>query len=198
MCSASRPQDAQSNKVAQSLRVAIGNVITITSPYGLPNAAMNAQYLVQLTSTGVSPVVWSLAPASNPLPAGLTLGSAGAITGTPTQTGFFNFAVRAIGNDGQQALKVLSINVQSPLTITTTSLNNVDLFSGGPGCVSASNGSGTRFWDISLGALPQGLTINSSNGCFNGSALITGTFTFTVRVTDQSSPPQAGHARVHD
>ena len=177
-----------SNMQSFTLRVGTGNVIT--NPYSLPNAAQNHTYAVQLFATGVGPITWSLLPAASGLPPGITLSPSGLLSNPPTSTGFFSFGVRAIDTNGVEATEILAISVSQPLTITTTSLNNVDLFSGGPNCVSASNGNGTRTWDISLGALPAGLTINPTNGCFLGTVLSTGPFIFTVRVTDQSSPPQ--------
>jgi len=52
----------------------------------------------------------------------------------------------------------------------------------------ASGGTTPYSWDISSGALPQGLTLNSSTGQVSGTPTIEGTASFTVRVTDSSSP----------
>jgi hypothetical protein len=69
--------------------------LTITSEGDLPVARVNQAYSYQLTfSGGFPPVTWSL-PTGSTLPAGLTLNAnSGIISGTPTQTGQFNFTVR--------------------------------------------------------------------------------------------------------
>ena len=61
--------------------------------------------------------------------AGLPIGSPafdvnadGTITGTPTQTGSSSFTVRAVDSAGQVATAFVSMQVNQPLIITTTSL----------------------------------------------------------------------------
>lgn len=39
-------------------------------------------------------------------------------------------------------------------------------------------------WSIVLGALPAGITLDSATGILSGTPTVTGTFNFTVRVTD--------------
>jgi hypothetical protein len=41
-------------------------------------------------------------------------------------------------------------------------------------------------WDISLGALPPGLLLNATTGTIAGTPSTTGSFAFTIRVTDVS------------
>jgi photosystem II stability/assembly factor-like uncharacterized protein len=186
--------DSANNSNVQSLTIRVGTINVITTPYRLTDGALDHLYDVVLTATGMAPITWSLAPPSsspptNLLPTGLSVTSNGHITGTPTVTGFFNFVVRAVDATGQAAVKVLAISIQSPLDITTTSLGNGVLFEGYGGCISTSNGVGTRTFTVSSGALPPGVLLQS-NGCFSGSTNGIGAFNFTVRVTDQSSPQQ--------
>jgi hypothetical protein len=53
--------------------------------------------------------------------------------------------------------------------------------------VGVSGGFGTFFWGVTSGALPPGLNLNSSNGNISGNPTSTGSFGFTLRVTDQTS-----------
>ena len=183
--------DSNGRDNLQSLSLQIGNVNTITSPYRLTDAPVNNAYNVQLTATGAGNT-WSMLPGSgNALPVGITLSAGGLLSGTPTATGYYNFGVRAIDNQGVEATKVLSISVTSPLVITTTNIGFGELFGIGLNCMSANGGIGSRTWSISGGALPPGLNINSANGCFNGSITALGNYNFTVRVTDQASIPQS-------
>ena len=64
----------------------------------LTNATITQSYNGQLTATGgIQPYTWSLA--SGTLPAGLTLNADGSITGTPSETGTFNFTAQATDSD---------------------------------------------------------------------------------------------------
>jgi len=80
------------------------NLITgpaATTPY-LPNANIGNQYIAQLNAVGgTAPYTWSLAPTSAGLPAGLTLGSNGRITGIPTgPAAIYDFTVRLMDSAG--------------------------------------------------------------------------------------------------
>ena len=170
----------------QSLTLRVG-VLTITSPYRLVDGALNAPYSLQLTAS--APATWSV-PQGSTLPPGLQINSAGLIFGTPDTLGYYNFIVRAVDANGLSVLKTLSIFITNPLTITTTSLGPGLLSQGYfGGCVGASGGVGNRTFDITAGAPPTGLTLNT-NGCFSGTILAFGTFNFTVRVTDSASVPE--------
>ncbi len=46
-------------------------------------------------------------------------------------------------------------------------------------------------WSITAGALPGGLTLNGTSGAIGGTPTTPGTFTFTVKVTDSSSPAKS-------
>lgn len=68
-------------------------VITV-NPATLPNGFTGAAYNQTLTQTGsVSAITWSVIAGA--LPTGLNLSADGALSGTPTATGVFNFTVKA-------------------------------------------------------------------------------------------------------
>ncbi|MGB8197871.1 MAG: Ig domain-containing protein [Acidimicrobiales bacterium] len=92
-------------------------VTSSSLPAGTVGVAYPSQ---QLTATGgTDSYTWSLA--SGALPAGLTLSSAGAITGTPTASGAFSFVVAATDANGQSIPGNLSIAVASATTTTVKS-----------------------------------------------------------------------------
>ena len=174
----------------------VGGINTITSPYRLTDGAVTKLYSLQLTASGATPIRWSLLPASSTPPPGLSLDpTSGVISGTPTATGYYNFGVRAVDATGQAAQKVLSISINNPLTITTTTLNDATAGDSYSGCLSRSNGVGPFTWALN-GEVPPGMAFNPTNpGCFDASMPArmlreTGTFSFTATVTDSSSPPQ--------
>jgi hypothetical protein len=85
--------------------------ITTTS---LPSGTVGTTYTTTLAASGgIAPYTWSLAGGA--LPPGLTLGSTGAITGTPTTAGTSNFTVRAADASlpAQTATRLLSLTINS-------------------------------------------------------------------------------------
>lgn len=171
---------------------AVLTILTTSLPDGITNVAYN-QTLAASGGTGTR--TWSLASGSGPLPTGLTLSSAGVISGNPTTPGTYNFTVQVVdsGVPQQTATRALSIRIGDPLLITTTS----PLPTGTAGVaynqtIAASGGIGNRAWNVSLGSVPPGLALNSTatNATLTGTPTTSGTFSFTVQVVDSSLPQQ--------
>jgi predicted RNA-binding protein with TRAM domain len=164
--------------------------ITTTS---LPDALAGAAYDQSIAETGgTMPYQWSITAGT--LPLGLSLDvSDGAITGTPSTTGQDTFTVTLTDAAGHSASGALTLVVDAATTslrgpppfITTTSLP-----SGVGGAAYAitpdvSGGTGPYTWSLSSGALPSGLSLNSSTGTITGTVSSGATSqTFTVRITD--------------
>ena len=132
---------------------------------------------------------WTLAGGT--LPAGLTLGTNGVITGTPTQSGTFAVEVQA-NADGASATKDLSLFVLAPLGIqtlvdktppttglTAKRLINQPLVTG----VKAVGGRGP-FTFSSEGEMPPGIMLDTATGSITGTGTTSGRYAFTVTVTD--------------
>jgi hypothetical protein len=127
--------------------------------------------------------------ASGALPPGLTLGAGtGLISGSPTDVGTYNFTVQITDTaqttvaSGQISITV----VPGPLLILTTG----DLTKGTSGVpysfvLQKKGGDPPYVWEIASGALPPGLSLNSSTGTISGTPTQDGTFSFTVRLRDQ-------------
>jgi len=101
--------------------------ITVTPPQALavkttslPNGVQNTTYAsTRLQATGgVGPYSWQLASGSSPLPAGLSLSAAGAISGTPTQAGAFSFTVQVTDSEATP------MTATGTITISITNLLN--------------------------------------------------------------------------
>jgi len=149
---------------------------------------MLQSYTATLTAAGgTGTQTWDLASGS--LPLGLTLSSAGVITGTPALAGTSSptFRVQDSGAPQQTATKQLSMTINLPTApnITTTTLPAGSLTVAYNQTVSATGGIGTLVWSVTGGALPPGLTLNASTGNISGTPTSMGAFPFTVRVTDQ-------------
>jgi hypothetical protein len=118
------------------------------------------------------------------LPNGLTLNSNGTITGTPTTDGTFSFTVRANGPGGTNTAN-LSIAVVPPIPGFTDSTVNGVAIVGTPYSdqIIASNATG---YSVFSGALPTGVSLNTTTGAIAGTPTIAGVFSFVIRATNSS------------
>ncbi|HYV44510.1 MAG TPA: putative Ig domain-containing protein, partial [Myxococcaceae bacterium] len=155
-----------------------------SSPATLPNAYLTTAYGFTLAATGgKSPFTWT---AGGGLPPGITLSPAGALTGTATATGAFTFSTTATDANGRTSSLSHTINVFQPPSITTTSplpdgYRNLSYSV----TLASTGGVAPPTWSITSGALPAGLTLGAASGTIAGTPTASGSFTFTVTLTDQ-------------
>jgi len=166
-----------------SLQVLPAVAITTAS---LPNATGGIPYSQTLAATGgAGSYTWSVAAGA--LPPGLNLSPQGALSGTPTLSGTYNFVVRATDTSGGFALKSFNLAVGASLAITTASqLPQASLGVQYAVTFAASGGNPPYVWTIAGGQVPPGLSLSQS-GALSGTPAAAGTYTFDVRVTDQSA-----------
>jgi hypothetical protein len=87
---------------------------TITST-NLPSATVNTAYSYSFqASGGVSPYTWALASNSGPLPSGVTLSSAGLLSGTATAAASYPFTVQVTDSAGNSASAPYTLIVNGP------------------------------------------------------------------------------------
>ena len=155
-------------------------VVTETLPIGKEEILYSG---VTLQATdGTTPYSWSVLSGS--LPSGLSLSSGGQISGTPISDGTYAFIVSVTDAEGRTASKSLSITINpNDPEITTTVLNYGEVGSTYTATLAAGGGTGTYTWEIISGSLPPGLSF--SDGVISGTPTQAGTYTFTVRITDQ-------------
>jgi hypothetical protein len=161
---------------------------------GLPAGVVNTSYQngVLQANGGVQPYTWSISAGS--LPAGLSLNAnTGAITGTPTATGTTSFTVKVTDSTqptSETATANLSITINGALTITTTSVPDGSVNSQYNATVNATGGLPPYNWSITSGSLPPGLSLTNNNTLtISGQPTTTGTYNFTLQVTDSESTP---------
>jgi len=169
------------------------NITTTT----LTNGTVGTAYSATLAETGGSgTLTWALASGSS-LPAGLSLSSSGAISGTPTAAGTTSFTVKVSdasgGHEGPvSATQQLSLTIApAQLTITTTSLSNGVVGTAYSASLTATGGTGATSWSVTTGNLPAGLSLSGST--ISGTPTITGSSTFTVTAKDAGSPAQTAN-----
>jgi hypothetical protein len=155
----------------------------------IPEVGINQAYSVQLTAGGGSVSSWSMAQGA--LPTGLTLGSNGVISGTPTQSGSFTFTVQANGSPNSDT-RQLTLFVSAPLELqslagakppatgwTSKAAVNAPLTTG----VKAVGGRAPYAF-TSTGALPPGITLNPTTGALTGAGTTAGKYAAKIAVTD--------------
>jgi hypothetical protein len=133
----------------------------------------------QLTATGgTGPYTFS----ATGLPAGLTMSSSGAISGTPTVNGTFNYTVTIKDKTGHTGTLNCSVKVLPPVTATGGKCGGQKWKAISPVNLSGSGGAGGPY-SFKCGSLPPGLNLSSS-GTISGTPSESGTFNFTIQVTD--------------
>ena len=142
-----------------------------------------AGYSHTFTATGgTPPFSWSIIAGA--LPTGLSLGiSSGAVTGTPTVAGTFNFTVHVRDNIGQTDSDPFSITIHAEPVVITTTLPNGTVATPYSQTLAASDGVPPYTWALAVGSLPAGLAL-SSGGVISGTPTAAGASAFTVRVTE--------------
>jgi hypothetical protein len=163
--------------------------LVVTTP-SLPDAALGQAYTsTALTASGGTVSSWSLA--SGTLPAGLTLGSNGVISGTPTQSGTFSFTVQANGSPNNDT-RALSIFVLAPLELQslagakppTTGWTSKAAVSAALTTGVKAVGGRAPYVFATEGALPPGITLDTATGALTGAGTSAGRFSSTITVTD--------------
>ena len=153
---------------------------TVTlSPATLPNATINTAYPTTITASPAGGN-YTFAVTSGLLPAGLSLNSNGSFSGAPTQSGVFNFRITATGFGSCTGFRdyVLTVDCQT-ITVNPASLPGGTIGTGYSQSVSASP-AGSYSFAVTSGALPNGLSLNTSTGAITGTPTNAGTFTFTI------------------
>ena len=157
----------------------------VIAPVTPTRGTVGVAYRTDLAATGSAPLAWSLAVGSA-LPAGLTLGVAGAITGTPTAPGTTTFTVTVTDRYGSSSAIQLAITVDpppppviapvTPARGTVGTAYRTDL---------AATGSAPLSWSVApWSTLPTGLSL-AVGGTISGTPTKAGSTSVAVMVTDR-------------
>lgn len=133
-------------------------------------------------SDGHTPYAWS----ASDLPPGLSINaSTGEVTGTPTTAGTYLPVITLTDAEGNVDTFSQQVQIAAALTIggtyTAGATRNVEYQTFQP---TVSGGWLPRAFDISVGSLPTGLTLNASTGAISGTPTVQAAYTATLRVTD--------------
>jgi hypothetical protein len=173
------------NMAAHTFSIHIADPLSITTA-SLPNGTDDVSYSATVAAAGgLAPLTYSVSAGA--LPAGLSLdANSGAITGTPTTGGSFNFTVQ-VGdslNPEQTATQAFTVLI---LEISGSNPPDGTVGTAYSQSLSATGGVGGLTWSVAAGSPPAGLSL-SSGGTISGTPTAAGTSNFTVQVTDSDTP----------
>lgn len=172
----------------------------------LAGATVGTAYSASLAASGgISPYTYAVS--SGTLPAGLSLSSAGAITGTPTASGVGTANVTFKVTDSGKATALtatqqlsIAVTAAPAITFTTTTLAFGTTNAAYSASVSATGGAGALTYSLATGSsLPAGLSLSTA-GAITGTPTAKGTSNFTVQAADAfgDSATQALTLTVYD
>ena len=199
----------RSKSGTQAYQVVTGEVSISLADATLPPAteglAYSYDFAPKLAVSGdpdytAAKVTWSV---SGALPPGLVLNANGTLTGTPTATGSYPVAISAtyLTRTGQRTYQVavgaitVALASASLPAVKAGDAYQYDLkpllsVSGDPGY---SAGTGVT-WALASGALPAGVTLNSTSGVISGSPTATGANAFTAKATYKGKTAQQAYS----
>lgn len=172
---------------AVSASITINTATLAITTATLPTPVITQAYNQTIgTINGAAPVTFSVSAGA--LPAGLSLNaSTGAITGTPTTAGAYNFTVQAKDNGGKTATQAYTGTIVPRLAIATATLPTPLISQAYSQTVTTSGGTAPVTFSVSAGTLPAGLSLNASNGAITGTPNAAGAYNFTIQAKDANS-----------
>ncbi|MCU1274464.1 MAG: hypothetical protein JWO48_1895, partial [Bryobacterales bacterium] len=174
-----------------SITINAGPSIT---PASLPAGQVGATYNQSLSGTGgAGGYTLSLATAPPPAPGlSFTGGATGAVAGTPTQAGTFNFSVQITDSAGGSATQNYSLVINPapppPVSITgPASLPAGEVTAPYTAATfSATGGTPPYHWSVTAGSL-AGLSLDPNTGVLSGTPTSASSVSITVQVTDANT-----------
>ena len=153
--------------------------------------AVGAAYSLQLAGTGgIAPYTWTLTGGT--LPTGWTLTTGGLLSGPAPvagQAGAIDLTFTVTDSGTPTALTAtlqLTVTIVAAPAITFTGTVPATATSGSSytGSAAASGGAGALTYSLLSGALPAGLSLNTSTGAITGTPTGVGLSSFTVKAVD--------------
>jgi len=170
--------DANGRTGSRTFPVAVYAPVVL-SPH-VPEGRVGQPYSESLSVSGGKPPYTFVVVSDRP-PSGISLASNGVLSGTPTGIGA-DFGVRVNDANGRFSVRMVSMSVYSPPRITTAALPDATLSTFYSELLSSTGTKSPFVWGYS-GTLPPGLTLRSDGALF-GTPTATGTWSFTVTLTD--------------
>jgi CshA-type fibril repeat protein len=174
----------------ESISVFTGPTIT-TSPLTYAAYAGTPLTITDTVTPGAGAIKPTAAWSATGLPAGMTINTTtGVISGTPTTDGVYPIVVKVTDVNNLSDTETLTVTVTTKPVITTPTPLPRAVEGVAITAIPQTRTQGTASipatgaWAIISGALPAGLSFNPDTGEITGTATVSGTFPFTVQLTD--------------
>jgi hypothetical protein len=181
--------DSLSHQGTEVLPLLISSSIALQTT-SVPNGTQGVAYSQQLVATGgTSPYSWSINGGGPP--SGISLSSGGLLSGTPTGNTYpysTTINLKMTDANGNVGYGNLPITINSPISITTTSLPNGTQGAAYSQALAVTGGTSPYTWSINGTGPPSGLSL-SSGGTLSGTpsgGTYPSTTTINIKVTDNS------------
>jgi uncharacterized protein YhjY with autotransporter beta-barrel domain len=175
--------DASGCLGTRTYTVAIAAPVITLSPAALPNGTVGVPYAQTATASGGSaPYTFTVTAGS--LPTGVVLAAGGALSGTPTVAGAYNYTITAtdaFGSTGAQTYKMAM--VVPTITVAPATLPAAITGVAYAQTATASGGTGPYTFVVGAGSLPPGLAL-AAGGALSGTPTVAGSYNFTLTATD--------------
>lgn len=172
--------------------------LSVNSNFTIPQSALieatlNEPYAFNLSAVnGVGAESWKLL--SGNLPPGMTFASTGDFTGTPTESGNFPITVEVTDSSNPPLSTTASyvLQVQPFSFLTPSALPAGEVGEALTSGILMANGKAPFSYVLTGGALPPGITLNTTLGTLSGSPTAPGNYSFRVQVTDSLGATATG------
>ena len=171
--------------------------VTFSGTVGSQSGTVGTPYSLDLSSYFAGGLTRTYSVLSGALPAGITqTGTTAAFSGTPTTAGSGSFVVRATDSAGNHddtnsiSWTIASSGGSTPVSFSGTVPGQTGVVGSAFSLALASyfSGSLTPFtYSVLSGALPGGLSLNTSTGAITGTPTTAGGFSAVIRATDTGS-----------
>jgi hypothetical protein len=173
-----------------SMPAATGQPLTMVTT-SLPKGKVNSLYYMEGVYAAGGTPAYKYKVTQGKLPKGLKFSTTtGMISGTPTASGTSSFTIQATDSGGSapvsQALSI-TVSPNTKVSVKTTTIKAAKQNKSMSVTLAATGGTAPYSWSLTGGTLPTGVSLGAT-GTLSGTPTESGTFDFSVQVTDSTSP----------
>jgi hypothetical protein len=176
---------ARSDTKALQIVVRPALVVTASAPLVQPVTKWEVGVLfdANLTATGGNETyTWAIG--SGQLPAGLTLGTDGTISGTPSAAGVSRFGITATDGEGRVTTFTATMNVAAKVAVVRKPMPAGKVGKLYRTRLKSTGGVAPVRWKVTTGPFPRGVRLDRATGVISGKPRKAGRYRITVEVTD--------------